>query len=328
MTTRSLGLFAACLVALGSSGLGLRAQAGPAVGSPRYVSVAQVPRAPVVPTVVLAGGEPARTLPVDARAFGRFDARFEVVYDPEEVLAPVAVRDYARLPAWAVAARLLLAEVGVGRLTRSEHALAEAVGILETIRNRLEPAVWDAEGRGVRPWPGCAVDDPAADPVTTGAWHRCATPSQYLGLRHTRALAPRRATRDDAALAAAVDVAVAAWVLHTEDGVAGLTHGAVSFVHRCGGAAYGARTVFCDRRRSTPDVRGAESTTGPIVFKGPGPFLRNAGRYELVETQVVDFVPGDAPRPRALEAYVLAPLAGQPLPDEDTDDRDGAASLP
>lgn len=326
MRTRSTGFVAACLIALGSTGFAWRAQAGPAVGSPRFVSIAHVPEPPSVASLVLDGGEPARVLPLDARAFGRFDARFEVAYDPELVLGALTVRDYERLPAWAVAARLLLAEVGAGRLTQSEHALAEAVGILETIRNRLDPAVWDAEDRGVRPWPGCEVDDPEADPVASGAWHRCATPAQYLGLRHTRALAPRRVTRDADTLQRAVDVAIAAWVLHTEEGVAGLTHGAVSFVHRCGGAAYGARTVFCDRRGRTPDVRGAESTTGPIVFKGPGPFLRSAGRYALVETQVVDFVPGATPSPRALEHYVRAPLAGRPLPDES--DGDGAASLP
>ena len=79
---------------------------------------------------------------------------------------------------------------------------------------------------------------------------------------------------------------LAYWLIET--GVArGASKGATSFVHRCGGVAYGLSTDHCDGVGD--DVAGAEPTKGPLVMRGPGRFLARLGHYSLVDRSIVDY---------------------------------------
>lgn len=230
-----------------------------------------------------------RTLTLDLEPFTGEARTRTLRYDAEAAAASLTVSDYAGQPSWVVAARIVLAEVGPGRLLHSENGMIEAVGVLQTLRNRLDAAVWNPDGvAGVRPWPGCGP---------TGTFHSCANPDQYRGLTQVLALRPGSAIRDPDDRARALDAAVAAWWLVFRAGVPDVTGGATGFVHRCGGTAYGQARSACDgvpAADGTPDARGATASTGPIWFRGPGRFLARAGRYETRTLRVLDYVHGDA----------------------------------
>ena len=222
-----------------------------------------------------------RTIKVDLAPFYGKPAPEFVSYDLDRAIAPLKMEDYGDQPEWVLAVRLLLSEVGPDRLVHNHYGVLEAIGILQTVHNRLDPATWNPDGiRGVVPWPGCGPD---------GTFNSCANPDQYYGLRYPRALDPKEATRLEAELLQAVDLAVEAWWLTSSDVLGDITGGATSFVHRCGGEAYGEETRFCDGRGPTPDIKGAEASTGPATFKGPVTFLPKRGRYELDVTRFIDF---------------------------------------
>jgi hypothetical protein len=159
----------------------------------------------------------------------------------------------------------------------------------------MHAAAWNPEGiPGLVPWPGCGPG---------GSFNTCANPAQYLGLRTPRALQPQRFMRNQERLLAATDTAITAWWLQQTQALPDITGGATSFVHRCGGAAYGERTMSCDGRGW--DRPGANANTGPLVLKGPGPFSSRKGRYELVDTRTIDYrARASAPTPGAYARYL------------------------
>lgn len=236
-------------------------------------------------TVTGASGqlERPRTVVVSDHTFGGATVE-HLTYDAAVILRPIALSELASEPDWSIAVRLLLSEVGADRLLKSRWGLIEAIGILETITNRLDADTANPDGiDGVAPWPGCEAG---------ATWASCANPKQYLGLRKSTALAPARA-KVRASLSDALDLAMTAWWLHSTGLVTDVTDGATGFVHRCGGAAYGERTIYCDRRRGgTPDIPGALPHSGPIVFKGPAGFDPKRGYYPMQIRRVVDFRTG------------------------------------
>jgi hypothetical protein len=182
------------------------------------------------------------------------------------------------LPDWAVAVRLVLSEVGADRVLQNRYGLIEAMGVIETVKNRMDPAAWNPEGvRGLSPWPGCGPGRTFAD---------CANPQQYYGMSRDRALRPASAYGDREMLLAAIDTAVSAWWLLDSHVVTDVTNGATSFGHYCGGAAYGQPRAACD---GSGDVAGANGVTGPIVFSGPRGWSKSEGRYNMGVTQKIDY---------------------------------------
>lgn len=211
-----------------------------------------------------------RSVFVDASAFtGRSDGE-QVVYDLDAVLRPVSSSGMRALPDWAVAVRLVLSEAGADRVLMNHYGLIEAIGIIETVKNRLDPAQWNPEGkRGLTPWPGCG---------TGATFATCANPQQYYGMSRDRALRPTSAYSDREMLLEAIDVAVSAWWLLDTNIVSDVTNGATSFAHWCGGASYGQPSSNC-----------SSTITGPIVFQGPLAWSSSQGRYEMGVTQKIDY---------------------------------------
>ncbi len=206
-------------------------------------------------------------------------------YDLAAVTAPLSVEAYAQQPAWVVAARLVLAEVGPDRLVHGEHGLDEAMGVLLTVRNRMDPAASNPEGIvGLRAWPGCGMG---------ATFQSCANPQQYHGLNQRWARSPGTAIADPELRALAIDRAVAAWWLVFRGEVADLTEGGTSFVHRCGGRAYGKPVSYCDGNPEVPDVPGARRYDGPIEFRGPTVYESSRGRYRQELTARIDFAAFD-----------------------------------
>lgn len=232
-----------------------------------------------VGTVGSAAYDHLRKVLVDASSFtGRSDAEW-VAYNLDTVLRAVSSRQVAQLPEWAVAVRLVLSEVGADRLIQSQYGLVEAMGVIETVHNRLDPVAWNPAGiAGVRPWPGCGEG---------GTFGSCANPQQYYGMSRDRALNPASAYRNREMLLSAIDMAVSAWWMLETDVVADVTGGATSFHHACGGAAYGAEPSWCDG--AGRDASGANPVTGPVVFKGPGRWLASQGRYDTAVTKKIDY---------------------------------------
>jgi hypothetical protein len=201
-----------------------------------------------------------------------------VAYDYREVTRTIAPAELAHESDLSIAVRLLLGEVGPSRLVESAHGMDEALAILDSIANRRDPAAYNPDGRArFAGFPGCGPE---------GTFATCANPEQYLGLRGKRALQPTKRVRPEL-LEAAVDRAVLAyWLIETGE-ARGASKGATSFVHRCGGEAYGLSTDHCDGVGE--DVAGAEPTKGPLVMRGPGRFLRHLGHYTLVDRAIVDY---------------------------------------
>ncbi len=238
---------------------------------------------------------------VDTSPFTGVSSGDTVIYDPELATHPVGARQLPQQPDWVVGVRLVLSEVGPDRLLANRYGLLEAVGILQTVHNRLDPAVYNPGSvPGITPWPGCGEG---------GSFNTCANPGQYYGLRYRRALDPRSVVRDPAELTAAVEVAISAWWLVSAGVVPDVTGGATSFVHRCGGAAYDMATLYCDGSSQVPDVVGAVATKGPLAFKGPRGFLRSRGRYRIVDTRRIDYRIDPSPlRPGEFSDYIWGHL--------------------
>ena len=251
------------------------AESPPAVRPPPAVAAPD----PVEPPVCLGTPpcEDERAIEVDlARVGGQGVAT--VAYDHAEVVRRVRLARMGEESDLSVAVRLLLGEVGAERLLANQHAMEEALAVLATVRNRLDPAVWNPEQRPAAPWPGCEAGARFAE---------CARPDQYLGLRAWRALHPEAHVPADQ-LEPAVVVAVTAWWLLSTDAAEDPTGGAVSFVHRCGGEAYGQPTTHCDGA-GEDDVEGAHPSTGPVVFRGPLRWDPEQGRYLMWRKHQVEY---------------------------------------
>ncbi len=201
-----------------------------------------------------------------------------VAYDYREVTRPITPAQLQKESDVSIAVRLLLGEVGPSRLVENEHGFDEALAILDSIANRRDPAAYNPDGRArFTGYPGCGPE---------GTFATCANPEQYLGLQGRRALAPTVHIRPEL-LEAAVDRAVLAYWLVETGAARGASKGATSFVHRCGGRAYGLSTDNCDGVGD--DVAGAEPTKGPLVMRGPGKFLASLGHYTLVDRVSIDY---------------------------------------
>jgi hypothetical protein len=214
-------------------------------------------------------------------ATGRLGGEW-VTYDLAEVTRPIDRRALAQESELSIAVRTVVSEVGADRLLTNRYGVLEAIGILFTLDNRLDPAAYNPEDR----------DGAPVFPGLEGSLSSCANPNQYNGNGTWRALNPRRRYAP-AVLDAAVDIAVIAWWLQDNGYVDDFTDGATNYVHRCGGAAYGLTTHHCDRHMGRPerDVPGAEPHTGPVVFRAPARWLPGRGYYALHESVRVEFDP-------------------------------------
>lgn len=203
-------------------------------------------------------------------------------YDFDEVTRPLSLDELPTESELSVAVRLVISEVGADRMLASRFALMEAVGIIATVDHRLDPAYHDPEDRPESPdFPGCGPE---------GTFATCAEPSEYYGLLGWRGLDPGKGYPPQL-LEEAVDQAVIAWYLWREELVEDPTDGAVSYVHRCGGAAYGEPTWRCDAHMGRParDIPGANPHTGPIVFRAPTQWLDSRGWYALSTVAIVPY---------------------------------------
>lgn len=259
-------------------------------------------------------GGAVREVLIDLAPFTGASGRERVAYSLDEVLRPLTVAELADLPDWALAVRLQLGEIGASRLHMNQWGVLEGLALIETVKNRLDPKLWNPAGvSGAAPWPGCG---------SAGTFGSCANPGQYYALRDRRALDPRAAVRSEQVLLDAIDVAVTAWWVSATNASPEVANGATSFVHRCGGTAYGQLTPYCDGRRGVPDLPGAEGATGPLVLKGPGGYDRRSGSYTLEVRRVVDYKAG--PRPTTAGAFAsylwgATPTAGWTDEHFDTD---------
>lgn len=285
----------AALIGFALLGLSVRAASprasAPAGPTPQAAAPPAPPRLPRSYVVELEGAAQApaharRTASVHLLPIVGRDQRVDVVYDAAAVLRPTTLDALRTAPEWEVGVRLLLGEMGAWRLRDSRWSLLEGVGILETVANRFEPDLSNPlRIDGVRAWQGCGRG---------GTFASCVHPEQYLGLDSGRALRPRDTTAQEATLLAGVDRAVAAWFVFEEALLGEITAGATSFVHLCGGQAYGRSTRDCEGP-------GADPSRGPIVFRGPSAWLPDKGRYALEVLGAVDFEA--APPPEAEHAY-------------------------
>ena len=228
-----------------------------------------------------------RRIFVDLGAFGGAPGGVYIAYDFERVTRPVTAEELQDEGELSLAVRLIISEVGADRLLRNRLGLAEAVGILYTVQNRLDPLVSNPLDQPRAPrFEGCGPD---------GAFVTCANAGQYLGMATSRALDPA-ARYGPALLEPAADVAVLAWHLVHGHLVDDPTEGATNYVHRCGGVAYGQPTWACDAHvggKRRDDVRGANPHTGPLVFKAPTVYLPRKGFYGLRDALIVDYVPAE-----------------------------------
>jgi hypothetical protein len=210
-----------------------------------------------------------------------------LAYDYEAVTRALGVEELQDEGELSLAVRLIVSEVGADRLLDNQLGLGEAVGILFTVANRLDPQISNPLDHPRAPrFPGCGPG---------GAFVTCANAEQYLGMSTSRALRPAERYAP-AILEPAVDVAVLAWHLVHAGLVADLTDGATNYVHRCGGVAYGRPTWACDAHfggARRDDVRGANPFTGPLVFKAPTVYLPRQGFYGLRESMIIDYTPAE-----------------------------------
>jgi len=245
-----------------------------------------------------AGCEGHREVFVDHAALVGQPGGVVLAYDYEAVTRALGVEELQDEGELSLAVRLIVSEVGADRLLDNQFGLGEAVGILFTVANRLDPQISNPLDHPRAPrFPGCGPD---------GAFVTCANAEQYLGMSTSRALRPAERYAPEL-LEPAVDVAVLAWHLVHAGLVADPTDGATNYVHRCGGVAYGQPTWACDAHfggARRDDVRGANPFTGPLVFKAPTVYLPRKGFYGLRESLIIDYRPSEA-------AQTLAEAGGE-----------------
>ncbi len=195
--------------------------------------------------------------------------------------------------------RTLISEIGGERMIASRNGLMEAIAILYTVAHRQDPYYSNPEG--IPDYIGYKGCEPGR------RYAECANAVEYLGLGTWRGLHPDR-HRDKATLQAAADLAIVAWNLQRYGIVEDWTEGSTSFVHRCGGVAYGMGTYHCDGTLDfgVKDVPGAHPNKGPAVFKTLTTYDRH-GFYDLRETVSVhyDRIPDDEAAPvDAITAWI------------------------
>ena len=221
-----------------------------------------------------------REVPLEARAAGLPVQPAVLAYDLRAVTRALSPGALSREPELSIAVRLVLAEVGPDRLLSSRYGLVEAMGVLRSVRNRLDPAVYNPhQHANLKPYPGCGPE---------GRFSTCARPGEYQGLSSDAALRPGELWSEPL-LVAAVDRAVLAYWLEGQAQLGDPTEGATRFEHRCGGRRYGEPTARCAGRPR-------EAVTGPIVFAGPDALIPGRGYYRNVETARVDFESWWGPR--------------------------------
>jgi hypothetical protein len=259
-----------------------------------------------------------------------------LTYDLHEVTRSVTKAELYDESELSVAVRLIISEVGADRLLVNRYGIIEAVGILYSVRNRLDSNQTNPLDVAQAPnFPGCGPG---------GDFRSCSNAQQYLGMDTWRALDPARRYPSEM-LAAAVDLAVLAWWLERTDLVLDPTGGATSYVHRCGGEGYGLPTYSCDGTtgygRRSDDVKGADPHTGPLVFRAQEAWLKRRGYYSQYQSRWIDYEPQLGTRDfKALDrlarqgrldaGLALGNLRGwvpdEPLPDLfDLSDMDGIA---
>lgn len=230
--------------------------------------------------------EDARTVLLDLRSFDMpWGGGAELItYDYAEVTRALTKAELLDEGELSLAVRLILSEVGADRLLVNRFGVLEAIGILYTVDNRLDPLAYNPEDRENAPlYPGCGPG---------GGFASCANAQQYLGMDTWRALNPS-VRYNEALLVQATDLAVLAWVVQQRGLIEDFTEGATSYVHRCGDLGYGLPTWSCDGHMGARarDVKGANPFTGPLVFKAPAGWSIRRGLYELHESRHVDFDP-------------------------------------
>lgn len=221
-----------------------------------------------------------REVPLGARAAGLPVQPAVLGYDLHALTRAIQPAELPRETELSVAVRLVLAEVGPDRLLSSRWGLVEAMGVLRSVRNRLDPVVYNPDGHAnLSPYPGCGPE---------GRFATCARPGEYQGLSSDAALRPG-ALWAEPLLVAAVDRAVLAYWLEGQAQLGDPTEGATRFEHRCGGRSYGQPVSRCSGRPR-------EAVTGPIVFSRPDRLIGDRGYYSLVESSRVDFESWWGPR--------------------------------
>jgi YD repeat-containing protein len=210
-----------------------------------------------------------------------------VAYPYQDYLDPISGAEWSTLSQEEVGFRLVLGEVGTGRLLKNQYALAEGVGIVYTVYNRLNPAVYDPQEKGVWPYAGCG---------SGGNFVSCATASiegdyQYDAMGTDAALNPRSVltanpffgTYGEEKLAEAADVAFAAYYLAASQVVSDPTGGAVEFAHN-------------------------PPSTGPAIFYASTEYLPDQGYYFHGESYRVPYdakeIPWDQPPPYRADPLV------------------------
>ena len=243
--------------------------------APRETASAWLPVPPAQDTPARLCGDDAaclrqRFLRIDAATIEALAPDLGLVELPTSALRPLYPYDLRRFssaltptrlghqPDEVLAVRLVLSEVGPDRLLHSRYGLREAVAVLQTVMNRMNPRrVNPQEVPGMAGYPGCGPD---------GAFARCVNAQQFHGLSTAQALRPAEVI-PEAVLGPAIDRALLAWLIVRAEAVPDLTGGATRFAHRCGGRVYGAPAAACD----TPEEwrSGASALTGPLVLLAP-----------------------------------------------------------
>jgi hypothetical protein len=204
-----------------------------------------------------------RTVAIEANG-----QQLSVQYPYQDYLLQTSGTEWANLSQAEVGFRLVLGEVGAERLLKNQYALAEGVGVVYTVYNRLNPAVYDPQEKGVWAYAGCGPG---------GSFVSCATANiegdyQYDAMGTAAALDPRSVltsnpffgTYGEEKLAEAADVAFAAYYLAANQVVPDPTGGAVQFAHN-------------------------PPATGPAIFYAASVFDPEVGNYAPTESKRIPY---------------------------------------
>jgi RHS repeat-associated protein len=207
-------------------------------------------------------------------------------YNYAEVTKKISKEELGSQREFAIAVRLIIGEVGADRLVANKYGIHEGIGILNAVRNRLNPDIYDPESRGVRPYSGCGESGSFTSCVVVGA------AVQYPGILTQRGLNPRAKYKENI-LGPVADRATIAYYVYSR-GVDN-TNGATEYRHRCGppgSVSYNRETYYCDKEPNPDDIPGSDPYSGPLRFLGPKRFLPSKGFYGLDYTGVtIDYSP-------------------------------------
>jgi hypothetical protein len=201
---------------------------------------------------------------------------FRVESAKMNVLRPLSSpTEYENMSDEDVAVRLLISEIGADRLVNNQNAVQEAVGILWTVRNRLDEETYNPEdAHNLQPYPGCG-DDSTFKACMLG--HDDGG-YQFQGLGYSLGLDPVGYYLNEADYPNAVEmvhnateIALEAYDLATKGTADDPTGGAVAYLHY-------------------EDEQTGNTATGPIVFFAPEALLEG-GYYRLDESSRIPYVP-------------------------------------